>query len=77
MTKHQQLIIIHHDYLQPTTNISPQITQFNYHQIKHPSPPSSFGQKFKHQHFPTFDDLLKIANQYNINLNLELKPITG
>ncbi|HCV7995348.1 TPA: glycerophosphoryl diester phosphodiesterase [Staphylococcus aureus] len=31
----------------------------------------------KDEHLPTFDDVVKIANEYNMNLNVELKGITG
>ena len=33
--------------------------------------------KIKDEHLPTFDDVVKIANEYNMNLNVELKGITG
>ena len=76
ITKDEQLIIIHDDYLERTTNMSGEITELNYDEIKDASAGSWFGEKFKDEHLPTFDDV-KIANEYNMNLNVELKGITG
>ncbi|HCX9728151.1 glycerophosphoryl diester phosphodiesterase [Staphylococcus aureus] len=61
ITKDEQLIIIHDDYLERTTNMSGEITELNYDEIKDASA----------------DDVVKIANEYNMNLNVELKGITG
>ena len=77
ITKDEQLIIIHDDYLERTTNMSGEITELNYDEIKDASAGSWFGEKFKDEHLPTFDDVVKIANEYNMNLNVELKGITG
>ena len=77
ITKDEQLIIIHDDYLERTTNMSGEITELNYDEIKDASAGSWFGEKFKDEHLPTFDDVVKIANEYNMNLNVELKGVTG
>ena len=59
ITKDEQLIIIHDDYLERTTNMSGEITELNYDEIKDASAGSWFGEKFKDEHLPTFDDVVK------------------
>lgn len=77
ITKDEQLIIIHDDYLDRTTNMTGEITQYNYSDIKSASAGSWYSSKFKDEVLPTFDDVIEIANEYNMNLNVELKGVTG
>lgn len=77
ITKDEQLIIIHDDYLERTTNMSGEITALNYEEIKDASAGSWYGATFKDEHLPTFDEVIDIANEYNMNLNVELKGVTG
>ncbi len=46
LQKMEQLIIIHDDYLERTTNMSGKITELNYDEIKDASAGSWFGEKF-------------------------------
>lgn len=77
ITKDEQLVIIHDDYLDRTTDMSGEITNLNYKDIKNASAGSWFSEKFKDEKIPTFDDIIDLANEYKINLNVELKGITG
>ena len=77
ITKDKQLIIIHDDYLNRTTSMSGEITALNYEELKEASAGSWYGAKFKDERLPTFDDVIEIANEYNMNLNVELKGVTG
>ncbi|MEB7436888.1 glycerophosphoryl diester phosphodiesterase [Mammaliicoccus sciuri] len=77
ITKDEQLIIIHDDYLDRTTSMSGEITALNYEELKEASAGSWYGAKFKDERLPTFDDVIEIANEYNMNLNVELKGVTG
>ena len=47
ITKDEQLIIIHDDYLERTTNMSGEITELNYDEIKDASAGSWFGENSK------------------------------
>ncbi|MGJ5711509.1 glycerophosphoryl diester phosphodiesterase, partial [Staphylococcus equorum] len=38
---------------------------------------SWFGTEFEAEKLPTFDEVIELANAYNMNLNIELKGVTG
>ncbi|UBV34911.1 glycerophosphoryl diester phosphodiesterase [Staphylococcus xylosus] len=77
ITKDEQLVIIHDDFLDRTTDIVGEITQLEYEVIKHASAGNWFGSKFKDEKLPTFDEIVAFANKYQMNLNIELKGVTG
>ena len=43
----------------------------NYDEIKDASAGSWFGEKFKDEHLPTFDDVVKIANEYEFKCRIK------
>ncbi|ANQ65337.1 glycerophosphodiester phosphodiesterase family protein [Staphylococcus equorum] len=77
ITKDEQLILIHDDFLDRTTNMVGEVTQLNYSDIKDTSAGSWFGTEFEAEKLPTFDEVIELANAYNMNLNIELKGVTG
>ena len=77
ITKDEQLVIIHDDFLDRTTNMIGEITQLNYDAIKDVSAGNWFNAKYAAEKLPTFDDVIAFANKYKMNLNIELKGVTG
>ena len=77
ITKDEQLIIIHDDYLERTTTMSGEITQLNYSEMKETSAGLWYGDEFKEERLPTFKQIVELANTYQMNLNVELKGVTG
>ncbi|MEB8210309.1 glycerophosphoryl diester phosphodiesterase [Staphylococcus succinus] len=77
ITKDEQLVIIHDDYLDRTTDMVGEVTQLNYNELQNASAGSWFGPNFKEEKLPTFDDVIKFANSAQVNLNVELKGVTG
>lgn len=77
ITKDEQLVIIHDDFLDRTTDMIGAITQLNYDAIKDVSAGNWFNAKYAEEKLPTFDDVIAFANKYKMNLNIELKGVTG
>lgn len=77
ITKDEQLVIIHDDFLDRTTDMIGEITQLNYDAIKNVSAGNWFNAKYAEEKLPTFDDVIAFANKYKMNLNIELKGVTG
>lgn len=77
ITKDEQLIIVHDDFLERTTNHKGEITQVEYEQIKDASAGSWHSKEFETEKIPTFDDVIAFANEAQINLNVELKGVSG
>ena len=77
ITKDEQLVIIHDDFLDRTTDMIGEITQLNYDAIKDVSAGNWFNAKYAEEKLPTFDDVIAFANKYKMNLNIELKGVTG
>lgn len=57
ITKDEQLIIIHDDYLERTTTMSGEITQLNYSEMKETSAGLWYGDEFKEERLPTFKQM--------------------
>ncbi len=72
ITKDEQLIIIHDD-LRNRLQICGEIIELNYDEIKDASAGSWFGEKVKDEHLPTFDDVVKIANEYNMQFKCRIR----
>lgn len=77
ITKDEQLVIIHDDFLDRTTDMTGEVTQLDYMDIKNASTGSWFGKAFEAERLPTFKDVIKMANETQINLNIELKGVSG
>ncbi|GGI43037.1 glycerophosphoryl diester phosphodiesterase [Mammaliicoccus stepanovicii] len=77
ITKDEQLVIIHDDDLERTTDMSGEITTFNYDEIKSASTGAWYSEKFKEEKLPTFDEVIELANAFDMNINVELKGVSG
>ena len=64
ITKDEQLVIIHDDFLDRTTDMIGEITQLNYDAIKDVSAGNWFNAKYAEEKLPTFDDVIAFANKY-------------
>lgn len=77
ITKDEQLVIIHDDYLDRTTDMVGEVSQLNYNEIKHASAGSWYGNEYEAEHLPTLKEIIDLANNTKINLNIELKGVSG
>ncbi|MCQ9288394.1 glycerophosphoryl diester phosphodiesterase [Staphylococcus gallinarum] len=77
ITNDEQLIIVHDDFLERTTNHKGEITQVTYDQIKSASAGSWHSTEFENEKIPTFDDVITFANETHMNINVELKGVSG
>lgn len=77
ITKDEQLVMIHDDFLDRTTDMTGEVTQLKYMDMKNASAGSWFGTEFEAEGLPTFDEVIEIANETQMNLNIELKGVTG
>jgi len=77
ITKDEQLVIIHDDYLDRTTNMIGEVTQLDYNEIKHASAGSWFNNEYEAERLPTLKDIIDLANKTKLNLNIELKGVSG
>ncbi|MHD0397872.1 glycerophosphodiester phosphodiesterase family protein [Staphylococcus simulans] len=77
ITADEQLIMIHDDYLERTTSISGEVSETLFRDIKHASAGYWFHPRFKEEKILTFDDFIDFVNSSKINVNIELKGITG
>lgn len=77
ITKDEQLIMIHDDYLERTTSVSGEVSETAYEVIKEASAGYWFGPRFKHEKVLTFDEFIDLVNTLQLNVNIELKGITG
>lgn len=77
ITKDEQLIIFHDDDLDRTTDTTGEVSETLYEKIEHASSGEWFGPEFKEERVLTFEQLIDFANRYQLNLNIELKGVTG
>ncbi|MGN5882826.1 glycerophosphodiester phosphodiesterase family protein [Staphylococcus simulans] len=77
ITSDEQLILIHDDYLARTTSIAGEVSETPYARIKEASAGYWFGTRFKDEKVLTFDEFIQFINQAKLNVNIELKGITG
>ncbi|WP_251517162.1 MULTISPECIES: glycerophosphoryl diester phosphodiesterase [Staphylococcus] len=77
ITKDKRLLIIHDDYLDRTTDMVGEITQLNWSQMQQSSAGLWFSDEFENEKLPTFEDIIALANDKKMNLNVELKGVSG
>ncbi|OFI48624.1 glycerophosphoryl diester phosphodiesterase [Floricoccus tropicus] len=76
-TRDGKLVIIHDDFLERTTSSAGEVSRTDYDLMKDTDTGSWFSPEFEGQKLPTIDDLVEFVNKTKLNLNLELKGITG
>lgn len=77
ITKDNELIVIHDDFLDRTTNMTGEVSNSYYEDIKKASAGQWFSNQYTKEPVPTFKQLAKVINEYNLNVNIELKGVTG
>jgi glycerophosphoryl diester phosphodiesterase len=77
ITADEELIVIHDDFFDRTTNIKGEISNSNYRDIKNASAGFWFSEIYKDEKIPTFRDIVRLVNEHNLNINIELKGVTG
>lgn len=77
ITKDEKLIIIHDDFLDRTTDMIGEVMHMYYDEVKQASAGNWFHSQYKNERLPTFDEIITFANNHKMNLNIELKGVTG
>lgn len=77
ITADAQPVILHDATLNRTTNLEGDVSSKPYHVIEQADAGSWFSPRFAHANILTLDDLVDFVNQTHLNLNLELKGISG
>ncbi|VYU35250.1 glycerophosphoryl diester phosphodiesterase [Staphylococcus simulans] len=77
ITADEQLIMIHDDYLDRTTSMTGEISETLFKDIQQASAGYWFHPKFKEEKVLTFDEFIDFVNASQLNVNIELKGITG
>ncbi|WEV60564.1 glycerophosphodiester phosphodiesterase family protein [Streptococcaceae bacterium ESL0729] len=76
-TSDGELVIIHDDFLDRTTNLHGEVARTPYKTLENLDAGFWFSEKFKGEKLPRMEDLVDFINDSKINLNLELKGISG
>ncbi len=77
ITADEQLIVIHDDDFERTTDASGEVSMTSFSAVRGASAGSWYGQHFLSERIPTLVQVIDFANTYKINLNIELKGVTG
>ena len=77
ITEDGELVICHDDLLDRTTNLTGEISSLPYRYIETADAGSWFGKKYAQEKLPTMDDLVSFINRTKMNVNLEVKGISG
>ena len=77
LTKDNKLIIIHDSTLERTTNGYGDIVNNTLKELKSFDAGSWFASKYKNERIPTLEEYISIVIRNNINLQLELKEVSG
>ncbi|MCR8657045.1 glycerophosphodiester phosphodiesterase [Paenibacillus endoradicis] len=73
MTSDGQLVLIHDENLLRTTGIDKYVKDVTLAEIKQLDAGSWFNESFSAEKIPTLDELMQLAKQSNIKLNIEIK----
>ncbi len=77
ITKDEQVVVLHDDYLDRTTNGSGALTATSFKDLETYSAGSWFAKSFAQAKVPTLDQLVQFLNRTKINANIELKAVIG
>lgn len=73
MTKDGQLVLIHDERVKRTTGAEGWVKDYELAELKKLDAGSWFGEEFCGEAIPTLEELLSLAKQHDLYLNLELK----
>lgn len=74
LTRDSQLVAIHDDTLDRTTNASGLVTSYTLAELRRLDAGAWFGPEFAGQRIPTLDEILAFAREHDIVFYLEIKP---
>jgi len=77
ITKDGKLILIHDDFLNRTTNRAGEVTAMTWDEIAGADAAVLYGKKFRGEQIPTMDEFIPFINDRGININFELKGVSG
>ncbi|MBM7616649.1 glycerophosphoryl diester phosphodiesterase [Weissella uvarum] len=77
ITADGQLVLLHDDKLDRTTDHTGELTDLTFDDIVDADAGSWFGPDFAQTRLLTINDLVQIVEESHVNLHLELKGITG
>jgi len=73
MTRDGELVVLHDETLERTTNGSGYLLQYTYSQVAGLDAGSWFGEEFRNERIPRLSDVLKLVQGSRQILNIELK----
>lgn len=74
LTKDDEVIIMHDETLDRTTNGKGEVAQMPYQEIAKLDAGSWFSKQFADEHVPTLYEWLDYLQQHRLQMNLEIKP---
>lgn len=77
ITSDGNIFMLHDDQLDRTTDISGEITSFKSSEIVNADAGSWFADDFTGEKMPTLDEFIDFVYKNNLNVNIELKSVTG
>lgn len=77
ITKDGKLILIHDDFLDRTTDLTGEVTALNWDEMANADASARYGKKLRGEHLPTMDEFIAFINEQGININFELKGVSG
>ena len=77
LTKDGEVVVIHDDVLNRTTNGKGQVEEFTMAELKELDAGSWFSPDFKGTKLPTLREVLELISQHNVLLNVETKTALG
>lgn len=77
ITKDGQLILMHDDFLDRTTDKTGEITAMTWEEMADADASATYAKKFRGEHIPTMDEFTTFINDHGMNVNFELKGVSG
>lgn len=77
ITQDEKLVIMHDTEISRTTNGTGKISEMTFAQLQQYSAGAWFDEQYCAEKVPTFDQLIDFLNRTQINVNLEIKSVTG
>lgn len=77
LSKDRELVIVHDDTVDRTTNGTGAVFELNLAELKALDAGSWFSPDYKGEKIPTLDELVELVLELDLNLQLELKPSLG
>ncbi|MGL4392691.1 MAG: glycerophosphodiester phosphodiesterase family protein [Fusobacteriaceae bacterium] len=72
--KDETIVITHDDTLDRCTNKSGKVYELEKKDLENIDAGSWYSEKYIGERIPTFEELIKVINNFELNVNLEIKP---